>query len=95
LVDHPEELIESDISDISDGEIGDAKADAQDGPGATIMWFGKHAGKRFDELSSYYLNGMLNRYHEYPEDEEVTPSDQSYRRGANLTVNDQMARRLG
>jgi hypothetical protein len=36
-------------------------SDECESPGATIMWFGKHEGIRFDELDPDYVHWMMNR----------------------------------
>ena len=36
-------------------------SDEVDGPGTTIMWFGKYSGVRFDELDEHYVHWLMNR----------------------------------
>jgi hypothetical protein len=32
-------------------------------PGKTEMWFGKHKGSLFEDLSYHYMESLLNLYH--------------------------------
>lgn len=46
-------------------ELGDEDEDPN--PGDEVLWFGKHKGCKYDELSLSYIDWMVNKYLENPD----------------------------